>query len=247
VTHTFRYRIAGDLAPGALVDLPADDSHHLARVVRRATGDAVELLDPHGRIWPAVVESPGPPATVRVIDAPRTGPPLAPVDLYLGSLDGGRLDLVVEKITEIGLASITLMSCERGKQRGGQEAFDRRRARLTRVVEAATRQCGRAERPALRGLVPFSTVIAEVDTAHAFLVDPEGELGLGHALRGRLLDRAAILVGPDAGFSGAELDAARSRGVAVCRLGDATLRAETAAIVATSLVADALGFLGSGA
>jgi RsmE family RNA methyltransferase len=51
-------------------------------------------------------------------------------------------------------------------------------------------------------------------------------------------------VGPDAGFSDGEISHARAQGLAVCRLGTATLRAETAALVATAVAADALGFLG---
>lgn len=245
--HTFRYRVGSEPEPGAVIALPGADSHHLARVIRRRVGDPVELFDPAGRIWAGVVHAVGPPSEVRVLDSRRVGPSLVPVDLYLGVGDWGRFDRVVTEITEIGVASITVMATERGHVRGGQDAFDRRRTRVCSVIDVAGRQSGRAATVALRGLVPFSDVIAEVETSHAYLVDPRGEAGLGAAMRAAGVDRAAILVGPAAGFSDAEVTAARARGVAVCRLGDATLRAETAAVVAATLAADALGHLGSGA
>ncbi len=78
-----------------------------------------------------------------------------------------------------------------------------------------------------------------------FLVDSRGSTGLGEAVRDRPQARVSIVVGPDAGFSDAEVAHAAARGVAVCRLGDATLRAETAALAATVVAADALGVLGA--
>ena len=247
VRHTFRYRAEASLEPGAIVVLDDGDAHHLTRVVRRREGDPVELFDPSGEVWAAVVARADPPVQLRVLQALGAGPALVPVDLYLGVGDWGRFDRVVTELTEIGVASITVMSTERGHGRGGQDAFDRRRVRVVRLIDAAGQQCGRAARPALRGLVPFSAVMAEIDTARAYLVDPRGDAGLGDAVRRSAIERATILVGPAAGFAEGEVQAARAAGVAVCRLGEATLRAETAAVVATTLAADALGHVGGAA
>ena len=244
--HTFRYAVAGTPEAGATVELTPPDSHHLARVVRRRTGDEIEVIDAVGRIWPAVVDHLGPPVRARLAAAPRPGPRAVPIDLFLGILDWGRLDIVVEKCTELGVDRITVFTSDRARRRVDQAAFERRLDRMGRLAEAAARQSGRGTRPDLRGLVPFSAMVDEALATQTFLVDAHGDDGLGESLRARPLLRAAIVVGPDAGFSDGEVELARAHGIAVCRLGGATLRTETAALVATAVAADALGFLGAG-
>lgn len=242
--HTFRSTVADVPEPGGTVTLGADDGHHLIRVARRGVGDSTEVIDPDGQIWPAVIEAVGPPVRLRVGDMPRSGPAVVPIDLYIGSLEWGRFDLVVEKCTEIGIASLTMFSSERTGRKTDQQGFDRRRERLDRLADAAAKQSGQGRRPELRGLVPFSTVIRGIPTGTGFVVDARGERTLGQALRAAAPERAAIVVGSDAGFSEAEIDQARLSGLAICGLGASTLRAETAALVAVAVAADGLGAMG---
>ena len=244
--HTFRSTVGDVPQPGATVTLGADDGHHLIRVARRGVGDSTEVIDPDGQIWPAVIEAVGPPVQLRVGDMPRSGPAVVPIDLYIGSLEWGRFDLVVEKCTEIGIASLTMFSSERTGRKTDQQGFDRRRERLGRLADAATKQSGQGRRPELRGLVPFSTVIQGIPTGTGFVVDARGERTLGQALRAAAPERAAIVVGSDAGFSEAEIDQARQSGIAICGLGASTLRTETAALVAVAIAADGLGAMGIG-
>ena len=244
-SHTFRYVAAGTVAAGGTVELTGPDTHHLVRVVRRGRGDAVEVIDGSGQIWPATVADLGPPARVTVAQAPRPGPRALPVDLFVGLVDWGRLDLMVEKCTELGVERIVVFTSERDRRRGDQASFERRVERLGRLADAAARQSGRGAGIHVSGLVPFSAMVAGFDPDRTFLVDARGSTGLGDALRARPSTRAGIVVGPDAGFSEAEVAEARERRILVCRLGDATLRAETAALAATAVAADALGFLGA--
>lgn len=243
--HTFRSTVGHVPQPGATVTLGADDGHHLVRAARRRVGDATEVIDPDGRIWPAVIEAVGPPVQLRIGDVPRSGPAVVPLDLYIGTLEWGRFDLVVEKCTEIGIARLTMFSSERVARKADQDGFDRRRGRLGRLADAAAKQSGQGRRPELRGLVPFSAVIDEIAAGTGFLVDACGERALGDALRAGQPARVAIVVGSDAGFSAAEIDRARETGVAICGLGASTLRAETAALVAVAIAADALGSMGT--
>jgi 16S rRNA (uracil1498-N3)-methyltransferase len=238
--HVFRATIDHDPQPGGAVTLPADDGRHLVRVARLGQGDAIEVIDAQGRIWPSVIENLGPPVLARVADQPRPCPPVLPLDLYLGALEWGRFDLVVEKCTEIGVARITMFTSERGGKKADQEGFDRRRERLSRLSDAAAKQSGQGHRPELRGLVPFSAVIDDVADTTGFLVDARGERPLGETLRAAAPERAAIVVGADAGFSERELMQARGAGLAVCSLGASMLRAETAALVAAAIAADGI-------
>jgi 16S rRNA (uracil1498-N3)-methyltransferase len=243
VRHTFRYLVADPPEAGDELTLSPEDSHHLARVVRRRPGDEVELTDGAGRLWPAVVVAAGERATVRV-GAPRQAPAPSPVSLYLGLTDWGRVDLVVEKAAELGVREVALMTSERAGRVPAPPAWERRRERLDRVAAAAARQSGQAWLPRLRGLVPFGDALAEIPSGEGCLIDPRGEAAIS-AVAGRT-GRAALLVGPQAGFSEAEVARARDTGLAVCGLGSATLRTETAAIAAVTLALAAAGRLSGG-
>lgn len=237
--HVFRYLVDRPLAEGAEVALGADDAHHLARVVRRRPGDAVELIDADGGIWPAVVTALEPGARVRVsAAAPRTPPP-ARVTLYQGLVEWGRLDTVVEKAVELGAGEVVVFRSERARRVPGAEAWERRRERLDRVAAAAARQCGRAPLRPVRGLVPFGRIPAEIPDGEGFLIDPRGDAALPAAIGARRApaERIALVVGPEAGFSADEVATARRDGLAVCHLGPAVLRAETAAIAAVAVAA----------
>ncbi|MGD9694414.1 MAG: 16S rRNA (uracil(1498)-N(3))-methyltransferase [Thermoleophilia bacterium] len=231
--HVFRYLVADPPAPGDVVTLAPADSHHLARVVRRRPGDVVELGDGAGAVWSAHVLDPGPPATVRVASRVEARAP-APVTLYQGILEWGRLDVLVEKAVELGVGEIVLVATERSRRVPEQQAWERRRARVLRVAESAVRQSGRAVLPAVRGLVPFGDAMREITPGEGFLIDPRGDEPLAAALAGRSAG-TALVVGPEAGFSDGEAAAARAAGLRACTLGPAVLRAETAGIAAVVL------------
>jgi 16S rRNA (uracil1498-N3)-methyltransferase len=234
---------------GAEVTLSPADSHHLARVVRRRPGDAVELIDGAGTRWAAVVLEAGDRARVRVEAASAVPAPPVSVVLYQGLIDGGRLDTVVEKAAELGVEEVAVVVTERARRVPGADAWERRRQRLLRVAESAARQSGQARLPRLRGLVPFPEVVSEIPAGEGYLIDPRGDASLSSALTGRqgAPARVSLVVGPEAGFGAAEVALARAAGMAVCGLGGAILRAETAALVAVSLALAAGGALGAGA
>ncbi len=235
--HTFRYMVATTPTAGQELALSGDDSHHLARVVRRAPGDGIELIDPQGRCWAAVVVSAGPPASVRVVAQEPVARESAAVGLYLGLAEWGRLDVAVEKAVELGAGEVTLFVSERAGRVPEADAWARRAQRLERVAHAAARQCGRAPLDRVRGLVPFAQVIAEIPVGEGFLIDPRGDVPLRAALEAHEPSnaRVVVVVGPQAGFSEAEVALARDADMPICTLGTTILRAETAAIAAVTI------------
>lgn len=239
--HTFRYLIEAPPDPGALLELSAGDSRHVARVVRRRIGDPVELIDGTGRIWPAAVAGLGPPVTV-VVGEPRRAVAPAGVTLYMGLCEWGRLDLVVEKAAELGIPRLVVHTSQRAKRVPDPDTWRRRRDRFARVAEAAARQSGQGYLPRVQGLVPFGHVLEEVPSTEGYLIDPRGDVPLPEALAAvPRQERLSLAIGPDAGFTEDEVRAAREAGWRVCTLGPSILRAETAALVALSLGLEATG------
>ncbi len=243
VKHTYRYIVA-DVSPDAQIVLCEADSHHLTRVVRRSVGDEIELIDADGRLWPATIVAIEPCVHVRTGSSSREAPPSPPIGLYVGLADFGRLDTLVEKATEIGVARITLMATGRVRRLPDDGAVAARTARMTRVAQAAAKQSGRAVIPEIRGLLRFEDVLAEVDPASTVVVDPRGTLAVADVLSG-LRPPLALIVGSDAGFDPGEIERASAVGIAIARMGDAVLRTETAGIVALTLAAAAHGYLGA--
>jgi len=244
VSHVFRYLIPVAPLPGGRVELSDSDTHHLVRVVRRGPGAAIEVVDPDGVVWPATVVEVGDRAVVAVGAHPARRPDPAPVTLCIGLCEWGRLDTAVEKCTELGIPRIVVFAGRRSSRVPDEAAWARRSERLARVAEAAVRQSGQGRRPQIEGVWSVDRILADVTGRQVVLLDPRGTLPLADVL-GELApgEGVTLVIGPDVGFDDSELEAARATGVAVCRLGDTTLRTETAAIAAASIALCAIGAL----
>lgn len=244
--HTFRYIVA-DAAPGACVRLSETDAHHLVRVVRRGVGDQIEVIDEAGMLWPATIVALTPSVELRLADVPSSTRMPLPVRMAVGLAEFGRLDTLVEKLTELGVDSVRFFTSERARRVPDPAAFQSRRARLIRVAEAAARQSGSGRAVKIDAdLAPLGHLIKlNGGPGSRLIVDPRGDVGLGESLRRSGATSAELLIGPDAGFSATELGLARDAGIEVARLGEAILRTETAGIVAATICAEVFGFLGS--
>jgi 16S rRNA (uracil1498-N3)-methyltransferase len=210
--------VVGIGEPGALVELEAGDRRHLERVLRMGVGDPLEIVDGAGAVFAAELAERGRALLGEVVEQRPARP--AP-SVWLGT-GGGRADLAVEKLTELGVREIGALACERTS---GAFRLDR----WQRVAAAAGRQAKRLDLPLLAGPAPFAEVVArpgaivldhEADDAVPFVAPPD----------------ALLLIGPEAGLSDAERALARVAGAPLARLGDGqVLRSETAAIVAAAV------------
>lgn len=243
--HVFRYVVREPVEPGGTVLLSEIDSRHLVRVVRRAVGAGIELIDGSGRLWPATVEEVGERVRCVVAENGLAGLPPAPVVLYQGLADWGRLDMLTEKTAELGVEELVLVVSERVRRVPAPDAWRRRKERLSRVVESAAKQAGRGHLTRVRGLVSFDDAISEIPVGEGFLLDAGSGRSLADALGdvGPSLETVRLMVGPDTGLSEAEVRRAKEAGLMSCSIGPATLRAETAALVGVVQVLEAMGAL----
>jgi 16S rRNA (uracil1498-N3)-methyltransferase len=226
-----------ELRPGELL-LDVEEARYVARVLRLAAGDRVELFDGAGRragaellavdrrevrcLASAVVEDPPPP-----------GPRLTSL---VPLLKGERLDLCLRMLTELGVHAVQLVSCERSVVQPDDE--DARLARLQRVVLAAARQSGRAQVPPIAPCVALAEAVAQVE-GPAWFGDVAASAE-GAPLPGLAdVDRAWVCTGPEGGFGEAERALLLARGLQPLRLGPHVLRAETAAVVALAALQQA--------
>lgn len=191
-------------------------------MLRGRIGDTVEVVDGAGRLYAAELRG-GREAVVleELATPPGNG---FEVSLFQAVPKGGRMDLVVEKATEVGAARIVPLLTERGVVNPREGKVGRWR----RVAEAASRQSLRLSVPEVAEPLPFESTVSQVGEAGVLLHNCPG-LQPVEAVVGSM---ASLFVGPEGGWSENELRLAEEAGIAFGSLGPYRLRSETAGIVA---------------
>ncbi len=214
-------------------------------MLRKRSGDEVDIFDSSGRAFRAVLDVGG--DGVRAVlrsesAAPR--PPGIEIALAQGIPKGAKMDFVIEKATELGIARIIPFVSER-TQGGGDRAG--KVARWRRLAMAAAQQCGRADVPAVDEPLEWERLCATMATFDRALVP--WELAPGEPLRDRLpaavagARRVLIAIGPEGGLSHGEVESAIASGAVPLSLGARILRTETAGLVACAALLYASGDL----
>jgi 16S rRNA (uracil1498-N3)-methyltransferase len=226
---TLRLFVDSPLAAGTTLALPSGAARH-AQVRRVQPGDAVTLFDGLGADWPAEVLSMGRREVMVRVGAPRAvaNELGCAVTLALGMPANERMDALVEKATELGVARLQPLLCERSVLRLDGERAARKREHWQAVAVAACEQSGRARVPVVEAVASLAAWLAtgRCDGSRWLLSPRPGARPLA-ALAG---DAAALcaLSGPEGGLTPAEEAAAQAAGFLPVSLGPRVLRADTA-------------------
>jgi len=218
-----RFFVDADLLPDSLVTLNRDERHH-AHVVRVREGEDVEVFNGRGKSFIAKYSSEQLQLTAPAPDRE------ARVDLHLAMaiINLDKFDLVLQKATELGVRSIIPLVTDRVEIRA--ERYRGKAERWRKIVFEAVKQSGRSVIPPVEEPVDFDVAIKREGVKILFDADAE-------ATTRQPITSATLFIGPEGGWTEREIEAAREHGCAFERLGIRRLRAETAAIVATALVA----------
>ena len=231
------------LASGRRVELPSAAAQHLTRVLRLRDGATLTVFDGSGGEYRAtlLLGTRGAAAVeVQAHHAIERESRLR-ITLLQGLARGERMDWVIQKATELGVASILPVASQRSVVQLEAERGDRRVQHWRAVAAAACEQCGRNTPPRLAAPQSFADALAAVaDMPLRLLLEPDAERGLGQALgempgaHPSALEpaRVALLVGPEGGWEDTALALAREAGWVTVRLGPRVLRTETAGLAA---------------
>jgi 16S rRNA (uracil1498-N3)-methyltransferase len=229
-----RLFVDAELHADSRLVLPEAAAHHAARVLRLRDGDAVVLFDGRGGEYAARIAVAGRGGVAAMTGQRRDPERESPLQVTLVQAvsSSEKMDFTIQKATELGVAAIQPVLSERSVVRLSAEREEKKLARWRRVAVAACEQCGRNRLPGLREAMSVETYCRSPGAAALrLLLSPEGEQGL-RKLQDRIEGAVTLAVGPEAGFSDAEIRLLQRAGFVALRLGPRVLRTETAALAA---------------
>jgi 16S rRNA (uracil1498-N3)-methyltransferase len=232
------------------VDLPRDEAEHLSRVLRLSVGDQVQVFDGRGREFRGRVGQVSRSAATVILESEVTPVPEPSVRLTLVQAvpKGDAMDRIVRDATMLGVAAILPLVSARAEVSLRRLEASERVDRWQRIAVASVKQCGRAVVPAVLRPETLEGCFGCIDVARRFLLAEPGLLPVG-AVGVRSLSAepvpasAALIVGPEGGWTAEEVDGARRAACTPLTLGPRTLRADAAAVVAITALQCAWGDL----
>lgn len=218
-----------EISPGILVTLSAEDRKYLFKVLRCTTGDTLSVIDGKGKIYRARILNK---KTLEILYEKDSCIEKAfRAVLCQGLLKGDKMEMVVQKATEIGVKKIIPFVSERCIVR-----HTRKIERWKKIAKEATEQSGRSIVPEINEVVNFSDLIKQAENGILFW-EKSGSESLVQAISELIVEKPLFLfIGPEGGFSPEEVQMAEKRGIKIVSLGKRILRAETASIVSLAIV-----------
>lgn len=232
---------------GQEITLPDAQARHVGRVMRAREGQSLRLFDGRGGEVDALVSS----VARRQVDVSIVSLheplPESPLRVHLGQVvsKGERMDFVVQKATELGVAEITPLYSERADVRLNDEREAKKLAHWRAVAISACEQCGRAWLPRINPPCRLSEWLEGEHGPLRWILHPGEAADSAEAnVFGTDVSReTSLLIGPEGGFSEAEVEQARRREFVPRTFGPRILRTETAPLVALSILQSRYGDL----
>ncbi|MCF7221954.1 16S rRNA (uracil(1498)-N(3))-methyltransferase [Marilutibacter chinensis] len=241
-----RIHIDAALVPGREIDLPEGAAAHLARVLRLGVGDACVLFNGDGHDYAARIVAAGKRQLRVAVGAATAVDRESPLSVVLlqGVARGEKMDLILQKATELGVATIVPLWSQRSEVRLDGARAEKRLAHWRSVVAAACEQSGRAQVPDVAAPVALDRATASLpDGALRLTLDPDGDAALS-TLAVRPASTVVLAVGPEGGWSPRDREQLRAAGFGGLRLGPRILRTETAGLAAIAALQARFGDLG---
>ena len=218
----------------ASICIEGDDARHIARALRMAVGDVITVCDENGTEYEAELTKIRDEACeARIISSCASkSEPGYKITLFMAYPKGDKLETVIQKAVELGAHRIVPFESSRCIKRPAKDKAEQRTERLTKIAEAAAKQCGRATLPSVSLPLFYKEAIelgAKADLP-IFCYEGESAQSLKEVLKTAKKETATIsvVVGSEGGFSEDEARFAEEAGFKIANLGPRILRCETA-------------------
>jgi 16S rRNA (uracil1498-N3)-methyltransferase len=241
-----RFFVEGVHVLGESVAFAADDARKIATVLRGRTGDRVQVVDSAGSAFSASIDVSGGAVVATLDERIERGVRESAVRLAIAQAipKGQKMDLIIEKATELGAAAIVPLRSDRVV---GERTGDHKIERWQRLAKTAAQQCGRSVIPTVAAIASWDELLATFPSYDRVYIP--WELADVQPLRATFeadaphIASALFVIGPEGGFSSHEVERAIAAGAVAISLGTRILRTETVALVVLAAFAYARGEL----
>lgn len=229
--------------------IDGEDVKHIYKVLRLKIGDKININNCEGKEYLAVIEDINKKEVIAKIleQCELNNESKVRVHLFQGLPKSTKMDLIVQKNTELGIASITPVIMERVVVKNDSEF--KKVDRWNRIALEACKQSKRSLIPSINKPIEFEKLIEKIDDIDLVVVPYENQQGYGMKKLANNLDKnsiknVAIVIGPEGGFEEEEIGKLKAKGANIVTLGPRILRTETAGFTALSLIMYELADLG---
>ncbi len=237
-----RFYLSPEDIQGDRAVLRGKEAHHAVKVMRTKVGECLTLFDGKGREYRGMIRDILKNEVVlSLLGEYRTKSQAAlSVTVACALPKRMKMESVIEKLTELGAASIVPLSTERSVPKVEKGEESKKILRFKRIAAEAAKQCGALSLPEIPGIFSFSELLRTAEAYDlALFLDPEGT-PIRTVLKEKVAKKVIVAVGPEGGWSEAELKSAREGGWTVVSLGRTVLKVDTACISAVSVLQYAL-------
>jgi 16S rRNA (uracil1498-N3)-methyltransferase len=236
-----RFFISSNLEVGAKVNLDPDLSHYIGRVLRLAANDQIFLFNNSGYEFQAVIENITRNNISVVIKDSQADTQESPLRINLAQViaKGEKMDMVIQKATELGVHSITPLYSERTVVRKVVERSEHKLEHWQKIAIAASCQSWRNYVPVINNPLALDSWLMQTQDQHKLILSTTQNTKRLKDLK--LAKEVTILIGPEGGFSEEELHLAIKHGFTAISLGPRILRTETAGIATISILQSLFG------
>jgi 16S rRNA (uracil1498-N3)-methyltransferase len=239
-----RFFIAPDVLRNDCVSLPEEVLRHIA-VLRLGRGAEILLLDGTGNLCHCRIDHlDRKTGSAVVLSRSVEQETVFPLELLQALPKADKMELVLQKGTELGISRFTPLQTSRSVPRLTARREEQRRERWLRIVREAARQSRRPVLPSLSGICSLEEALAGCRSELRLMLWEEGSQPLDAILPQRAPQGASVLIGPEGGFTKQEADTARRHGFVPVLFGPRILRSETAGFAAATILQYRYGDLG---
>lgn len=228
--------------------IEGEDVKHISKVLRCKVGEELEVCDNDNNEYICEITDIDKNAVtldiLEKIDIKRESD--LKVKLYQGLPKGPKMEVILQKLTEVGVDEIILVQTKRSVAKVDDKKEDKKIERWERIIYEAAKQSKRGKIPRLRGILSFKEALEEMENNDFNIIPYEDERtkSIKKAIKGVKINNIGIFVGPEGGFDDTEIQSVENIGGQSVSLGPRILRTETASIVASSIVLYELSDIG---
>lgn len=228
--------------------LTGSDAHHLSAVLRLKAGDRIIVFDDSGKHYQALIKTADRKIVKLAIEhcLPEQSESSLHLTLAQGFLKDKKMDLLVRQLTELGVTRLIPYFAGRSVPSPDPERLRTRYQRWEKITHEAMKQCGRNRPMDLTPATSFGQALEMARSHDLRLIFWENVAGLPPlpTTDGQKPNKLFVMIGPEGGFDPAEIEKARAEGFKTISMGPRILRAETAALAASTLVQFRFGDMG---